>query len=809
MADVFGQIGNQPVELNNAATESTLRQLLAAIQGQGGSSAAAKAAQVAATAGINNANTQLQTFSNTTNKAQQAGEKLGVKFAALHNAADSVAQSFNRVDKAIGPFVAQLISGTAKVSDFYGALSQLPGVLGTVASVFQRVAQFQETNLEAYQKITTTGTSLGGSLTQLRQSALNTYMTLDQFANLMKTNSEVFAKMGGTVDQGAKTFIKMSNSLLSSNVGNDLRALGYTTEQVNQGMLDYINITGGRSRKELQNTDAILKGSGQYLEQLDGLAKLTGESREELAKKMKEDAANQAFEGYLLTLDEEGRKKAVAAKLEAEARGGKGAAQALQAKLMGLPPMTEAAQKFVGTMKNGNQQLDSLANSVKDNRKTIDDVKRAGAGFSTGLAEDGRNLRQVGGAMIMAGKDVDLYGKALGAANTAQRNNIRTIEDQVKFEEQLKREQEAAKKSEAKNAVEAQQAVQKMGQSIMAMLLPAIKLLTPMLNSLVKGFGEIFTFLEKHKTVTIGIIAALTAYLAIQKAQLAFEAYKAARKAGAGVAGALGKGAGSVLTGKGVLGSTPLNPMFVSIVGGFGGGGAQRRPGGGGGAGQTGGAGTGTQSPANREERLRRVQEGRAAQRVGTGLKGAGIVGAVTGLAMLGSELSDIQKQKEENIKQGMDKQKAEAEAKKETGGVLGETGGGLAGGAAGAKLGAVIGTFIAPGIGTAIGGAIGGIAGGLLGAWGGRSAGEAMAGSKDLPKMAAGGIVTTPTQVLAGEAGPEAIIPLTHFENLRTELQTLNKQSADMLRYLRDTAEYTKRNVDATKSLNGDLFKF
>jgi hypothetical protein len=49
----------------------------------------------------------------------------------------------------------------------------------------------------------------------------------------------------------------------------------------------------------------------------------------------------------------------------------------------------------------------------------------------------------------------------------------------------------------------------------------------------------------------------------------------------------------------------------------------------------------------------------------------------------------------------------------------------------------------------------------------------------------------------------------LKGLELLKTELQTLNKQSAEMLRYLRETAEYAKRNVDATSSLGGDLFKF
>ena len=35
------------------------------------------------------------------------------------------------------------------------------------------------------------------------------------------------------------------------------------------------------------------------------------------------------------------------------------------------------------------------------------------------------------------------------------------------------------------------------------------------------------------------------------------------------------------------------------------------------------------------------------------------------------------------------------------------------------------------------------------------------------LPKMAAGGIVTGPTSIVAGEAGPEAVLPLTSFANM------------------------------------------
>jgi hypothetical protein len=99
-----------------------------------------------------------------------------------------------------------------------------------------------------------------------------------------------------------------------------------------------------------------------------------------------------------------------------------------------------------------------------------------------------------------------------------------------------------------------------------------------------------------------------------------------------------------------------------------------------------------------------------------------------------------------------------------------------------------------------ALAGAIGGGAYGLYKNW------DKLLGEK---KMANGGIVTQPTNILAGEAGSEAIIPLRHLESLRTELETLNKQTAEMIRHIRETAENTKRTVDATKSLNRDLFNF
>jgi hypothetical protein len=175
-----------------------------------------------------------------------------------------------------------------------------------------------------------------------------------------------------------------------------------------------------------------------------------------------------------------------------------------------------------------------------------------------------------------------------------------------------------------------------------------------------------------------------------------------------------------------------------------------------------------------------------------------GAAGALIGGASLYSSFGDIN----DKVKSG---KMSEEEASKEKTGAIGETGGGMAGGLAGAAAGAAIGSVV-PVIGTAIGALIGGALGSYGGSSLGKSAADALSGQK---KAADGLMVNTPTSILAGEAGPEVVAPTRHFENLQTELQTLNKQTAEVLRYMKETAEYSRRSNDSIKSLGGDLFKF
>ena len=100
---------------------------------------------------------------------------------------------------------------------------------------------------------------------------------------------------------------------------------------------------------------------------------------------------------------------------------------------------------------------------------------------------------------------------------------------------------------------------------------------------------------------------------------------------------------------------------------------------------------------------------------------------------------------------------KPEKPVGEKVGGGLGSAAGGFAGMAGGAAMGATYGAALGP-LGALAGGVIGGIAGGMAGESVGGMGGEWL-GSK----FATGGVVMHPTKALVGEAGPEAVVPLSN----------------------------------------------
>jgi hypothetical protein len=166
-SNVIGTIGGQYAELNNAATEATLQELLKLARGQ-----ATNVAKMASAAGVKTSSSNATPVSNNdlkafADEAQQASKSTksfsNAGYIAGSVLGDLTGSTIKTTSNLVG-FAEHLIDGNAKLSEFYGALKDLPLGLGLVASLFQKLAKFQESNLEAYRALTDSGIGFAGDL---------------------------------------------------------------------------------------------------------------------------------------------------------------------------------------------------------------------------------------------------------------------------------------------------------------------------------------------------------------------------------------------------------------------------------------------------------------------------------------------------------------------------------------------------------------------------------------------------------------------------------------------------------------------
>ena len=587
MADVTGSIGNEVVELNNASTEATLRALLAATLAANKQSISS-INSIATKAGLDPASVQAAN-ENLDELGKTSGSTKGVMYG-LGFAVGAAEKGLGSMAKVLGPMIDLIQGGSKNISDFGAALSGLPLGIGIVMGVLGKLAKIQEAEFETYQKLSNAGSTLGGSMIDVRMTAYALKMNLTELGNVLSQNGETFARLGGSAEQGRKAFTKVAGEMMSSDIGNNLRALGYTSEQAVGGMANYLSATGGRTKKEMENTAGIIAGTNAYLTNLDSLTQLTGKNRDELEKGMKEAAANAAFEAAMAGMSEEEKKKAQLGLQNAFAVGGKGGADAFKSRMLGLPPMTEAARALEALAPNMTANIKKQADAVKDATKTQEDMDKMQLKTAVAAQQDAKTL----------GNTLKVFSFGTGAladaGNAISRTAVMTEKQGLKTDKDIEERLAATKEEREKRAAGAkalvaqQNAMLELQALLRKELDPLITMAGPILMEVVLGLIKIGKWMLEWKEVIAALIVAGTALILLQKLQAKAEVFKSARAQGRGILGSLGQAGG---VGVGALGSSPQNAMWVRVVGGGGLGRNNGQSGGGGpaGGGRAGGGG--------------------------------------------------------------------------------------------------------------------------------------------------------------------------------------------------------------------------
>ena len=209
-------------------------------------------------------------------KMLEIGKKLGDSFVGIGKAA---------------------FEGSGSISAFTDNVKGL-GLLGNRLDV----------NIETFRQLSQSGANFGQSIVQLRTAAASAALPLDDFAALVANNSQNLAALFGSTTQGAQAIARLGAQTRELGIER-LAPLGLTVDEINETLL--LNLDSQRRTGILNTlTDQQRTTSAiNFAEQLDRLAKLTGQQRDELRSQIEQQQSNERFQAALQGQTDETRQR--------------------------------------------------------------------------------------------------------------------------------------------------------------------------------------------------------------------------------------------------------------------------------------------------------------------------------------------------------------------------------------------------------------------------------------------------------------------------------------------------------------------
>jgi hypothetical protein len=272
------------IEAKNAASESTLRELVNLMKkgggGGGGGSGGGSGGSGSGRGG------------GAADNTQKAGQAMG----KLWGHSKLLIGSFSKLSDT----VVETLSNFANVGDSVESAARIFNGIPIIGPMLGAAASAATAVSDAFVKASGSGASFNGSVVQMTRAAGEAGQTLDQFASFISSNGEAMVALGGTTADGAKRFGALSKALRSN--ASDLYGLGYSTSDLNEGIAAYATNLRILGRNENMSNRELVEGSKSYLKEMDMLAKITGQTRkekEEERKQLMQDIKYQAFASQL------------------------------------------------------------------------------------------------------------------------------------------------------------------------------------------------------------------------------------------------------------------------------------------------------------------------------------------------------------------------------------------------------------------------------------------------------------------------------------------------------------------------------
>ncbi len=284
----------------------------------------------------------------------------GKKGAAAFNGA---IDEMSNAAKLAGAALAMLVPGGPIIKLFIAGVT---AAATATAEYVKKANEMADKVYTGYSKLAKSGAAAGDGMTGVFQGAKKLGLSmneLDQYVGLIGNNSKDLALFAGSVFEGRKRFEDIGKAMEPYRA--QLMAAGLTQEQINEGTMGYLKLQTQLGKAQTMTNKELADGAKKYLYEMDGLSKLTGESRQEMEKNMEAARNEQRFRAKLeevrMTQGEEAAKRLERANLIISSQS-KEMGQAFRDISTGMIG-TEAAQKGLrgtyGELMDATQKLTS------------------------------------------------------------------------------------------------------------------------------------------------------------------------------------------------------------------------------------------------------------------------------------------------------------------------------------------------------------------------------------------------------------------------------------------------------------------
>lgn len=432
--------------------------------------------------------------------------KLGGTTQSTNKALEAYTKKILGAGMAVGGMARTVADGEGSFKSLGSSIVGLTGVVGKLASALPLVggaakalaegvgeaAKFVLDQLDIMAKnYQTLGDASAGAADGvdglLRQFNQMGNFSLPAFTKAVKANTLGLAAFQGTAALGAEELSKISGALTTGQTAQKFLKLGMNLDAVGDATTAYLADSARYGITQGQSTEELTKKTQNYIVEVDKIARLTGQTREQQQNESRKSLANAQFRAKLAEMTANGQtEQAEQLRLYVEGLGG-AAGDAARALVTGIPLTKEAAAANLFANDAIRQNVLAVQEGTRANQAIVDTQDALAQGTQT----FGKQIQYAGDA-IFGGIGV----QAFDTAAIIQKEG-KTRQQRLEDVEKAQKKQSDASGELTEDFTKAQLATANSSKSLQSLGFSLAKAAVPAVNLFAQTLDKATDFINK------------------------------------------------------------------------------------------------------------------------------------------------------------------------------------------------------------------------------------------------------------------------------------------------------------------------